>query len=95
MRLVWIIAGLQFLLVQIFNWVALQAQFQEDTIKYYGGYLIGLTPLAAWLATISPLMSGLLFTGILLAINHYYSRSSTLQVFFPILDLIKIGRAHV
>lgn len=88
MRLVWIIAGLQFLLVQIFNWVALQAQFQEDTIKYYGGYLIGLTPLAAWLATISPLMSGLLFTGILLAINHYYSRSSTLQVFFPVLDLI-------
>lgn len=88
MRLVWIIAGLQFLLVQIFNWVALQDQFQEGTIKYYKGYLIVLTALTAWLATISPLISGLLLTGMLMAINHYYSRSFTLQVFFPVMDLI-------
>lgn len=47
-----------------------------------------LTPLTAWLATISPLISGLLLTDMLMAINHYYSRSFTLQVFFSVLDLI-------
>lgn len=82
------IAGLQFLILQLFNFLAVKDDIDFNKKIYYFFLIFILTPIGSWLSSVSSVVSGLFFTFVLILINYYWTHSSSLTTLYPLLCLV-------